>query len=120
MPRKGGRRRRRERIGYVVMALLAAVIIGVLYLTANTGDQFVGELLRGSLQGRLEGTVQADTNCRSTARGLTTCTAIITTRDGQRLDFKYTHDMSKEGCLRAGDRVYIERDGGAVKVTREK
>jgi len=85
----------------------------------STGDAFFGSIVNAHLAGSTGGIVQADTNCKPVEHGLTNCIAIITGSDGTELHFNYTHDMSNQACLAAGDHVTIELLGdGNVEVIR--
>jgi len=85
----------------------------------STEDAFFGSIVETQLTGSTKGVVKADTNCKPVEHGLTNCIAIITGSDGTELHFNYTHDMSGQPCLAAGDHVRIESLGdGNVKVIR--
>jgi hypothetical protein len=87
--------------------------------SVSTGDAFFGSIVNAHLAGSTKGIVKADTNCKPVEHGLTNCIAIITGSDGTELHFNYTHDMSNQACLAAGDHVTIELLGdGNVEVIR--
>jgi len=82
-------------------------------------DAFYGNITNFPFRGQTTGVVKADTNCKPVENGLTNCIGIITAADGTEIHFNYTHDMSKQSCLTAEDRVTITLvNGGIVKVVR--
>lgn len=121
----------RHDLTFVLLIVLAAVAVAaIFYLTlppASTsrsggepgpqGDVFTGKITNTYFVGSIGGTVQADTNCRTTGM-YTNCTAIITADDGRELHFNYVHNMMEEPCLTQGDRIVIEASPDSVKVVR--
>jgi hypothetical protein len=127
------RSRRKDRKGLLTLVLLVAVFGGIAFLVAsppgshpvtqNQGtlgeDVFFGSVVNVPFTGKTTGTVKADTNCKPVEQGLTSCVAIIIASDGTELHFSYTHDMSKQECLAAGNQVTIALlDDETVKVVR--
>lgn len=114
-------------LAFIVFVLITA---GVVFLVASpssphTGvatqseDAFYGRIENVPFQGQTTGTVKADTNCKTTETGLTNCIGVILAFDGTELHFNYTHDMSNQACLTAGDSVTIALlNSGTVKVVR--
>ncbi len=87
--------------------------------TLQREDAFYGSIVNVNLKGQTTGVVEADTNCKMVANGLTNCLAIIRAADGSEIDFNYSHDMSKQPCLAAGDNVTIALlSDGTVKILR--
>jgi len=83
-------------------------------------DAFYGTIRNVSLKDVARGVVKADTNCKPVENGLTNCIGIIDLADGNQLHFNYSHDMSKQACLAAGDNVtIIPLSNGTFKITRE-
>jgi hypothetical protein len=124
---------RRNRNGVLAFVLLVAVFGGIAFLVASppashsvtqnqrtlAEDAFYGSIVNVPFTGTTTGTVKADTNCKPVEQGLTNCVALITANDGTELHFSYTHDMSKQECLAAGDHARIALlDNGTVKVIR--
>ena len=87
--------------------------------TLRAEDAFYGSITNISFGGQTTGVVEADTNCKSVPNGLTNCLAIIRATDGSEIDFNYSHDMSKQPCLAAGNQVTITLlNDGTVKIIR--
>ncbi len=87
--------------------------------TLRAEDAFYGSITNISFGGQTTGVVEADTNCKSVPNGLTNCLAIIRAADGSEIDFNYSHDMSKQPCLAAGNQVTITLlNDGTVKIIR--
>lgn len=116
---------------FVAIIVLVIVFIGVALLIASPSnpahggqppqgeDAFYGKIENVPLRGQTAGIVKADTNCKTTDTGLTNCIGIIQASDGTELHFNYTHDMSKQACLTAGDAVRIALlSNGTTKVVR--
>lgn len=70
-------------------------------------EVFIGKLIKGSVNDKASGLVLEDRDCIVVRGSQLTCTAVIQV-DGQELHIRYTHDMSKQPCLKFGDRVLIE------------
>ena len=130
--------KKNSRSGLLALIILVAVFVGLAFLvasppsthsavqsTAPAGqptrgeDAFYGSIDNVPFAGPATGVVKADTNCKPVEKGLTNCIGIITAADGAELHFNYTHDMSTQACLTAGDHVTIMLlSDGTVKVVR--
>lgn len=124
------KRSKRDHSGLLAFVVLVLIVAGVVLLMASpapshssappsqAGDAFYGTIENVPFQGRTTGAVKADTNCKP-VNGLTNCIGIIITTSGTELHFNYTHDMTKQACLSAGDSVTITlQSNGNVKVVR--
>lgn len=124
------KRDKRDHSGLFAFVVLFLIVVGVAFFVASPApshnslppaqgeDVFYGTIENLPFQGQTEGTVQADTNCKP-VNGLTNCIGIIITTSGTELHFNYTHDMTKQACLSAGDFVTITQESsGNVKVVR--
>jgi len=130
--RENRRSRKKDRTGLLGLVILVAVFAGIAFLVASPPmpshsnvqpargeDAFYGRIDNVPLRGQTTGVVKADTNCKPVERGLTNCIGIIVAADGTELHFDYSHDMSKQACLSAGDQVTITLlSDGTVKVVR--
>lgn len=125
------RNRKTKHSGLLVLLVLVAVFAGVAFLVASppashpnaqlapVEDAFYGSVVNAPFRGEMTGVVEADTNCKPVENGLTNCVAIMTATSGAELHFNYTHDMSKQPCLAAGDQVTMMLlNDGTVKVVR--
>jgi len=126
------RRGRKGRLsGLLALVVLVVVFAGVAFLVASppnshsgaqptrSEDAFFGSIDNVPFSGQTAGVVRADTNCKPVQNGLTNCIGIITAADGTELHFNYTHDMSNQACLAAGDHVTVMLlNDGTVKVVR--
>jgi len=122
--------RKKEHSGLIAFIIFVLIVAGVAFLVASpTGshtsvtaqgeDAFFGRIENTSFKEQTTGTVKADTNCKTTDTGLTNCIGVISASDGTELHFNYTHDMSKQACLTAGDSVRITLlSNGTAKVVR--
>lgn len=104
----------------LLVLLLAVAVGGGVYLSLvlgdgvgntgtsqqNQGDIFTGTILNKPLEGKAEGVVIADLDCRGSMTAIT-CRAIIDS-DKSRLEFQYTHNMEQQPCLAPGDKVVVE------------
>jgi len=129
---KQNRRGRKGRhSGLLALVVLIVVFAGVAFLVASpptshsgaqsarSEDAFYGSIDNVPFSGQTAGVVTADTNCKPVENGLTNCIGIISAGDGTELHFNYTHDMSKQACLTAGDHVTVMLlNDGTVKVLR--
>jgi len=102
-------------LAYLVLAFIAVIAVGVSFTvfggTEVRGDVFEGTIINTDREGETMGVVLADTDCRQTGGPMIlTCTAIIQEESGQEVHFKYTHDMSKQPCLSAGEDVRISAE----------
>lgn len=138
MRQKGRRQKKNGHSGLLALTILVVVFAGIAFLvasppTSHSGaqstasvaqpargeDAFYGNVGNVPFTGQTTGVVKADTNCKPVQNGLTNCVGIIIAADGTELHFDYTHDMSNQACLAAGDRVVIMLLGdGTVKVAR--
>lgn len=121
---------RKDHSGLLAFVVLVMIVGSVVFLVASpsgshTGvavqgeDAFYGRIENVPFQGQTTGTVKADTNCKTTDTGLTNCIGIILASDRTELHFNYTHDMSRQACLTAGDSVSITLlNNGNAKVVR--
>lgn len=73
----------------------------------SSEDVFIGEIIKGRLDDKAVGLVLEDRDCEIVSGLQLTCTAVIQVA-GQKLHIRYTHDMSKQPCLKFGDKVLIE------------
>lgn len=126
------KRRSKNLGGLLGLIVLLAIFVGIAFLIATPPgshttpqgtvieDAFYGTIGNVSLKDATRGVVKADTNCKPVQNGLTNCIGIIIAADGTELHFNYTHDMSKQACLTAGDGITIIRlNDGTFKVIRE-
>jgi hypothetical protein len=117
--------------GVFALIILVVVFVGFVFFVASPPtthsagqptrgeDAFYGSIDNVPFAGSATGVVKADTNCKPVEKGLTNCIGIITVADGAELHFNYTHDMSTQACLTAGDRVTVMLlSNGTVKVVR--
>jgi len=124
--------------GVLALTILVVVFVGLAFLVASPPsthsavqsiapagqptpgeDAFYGSIDDPPFAGQTTGVVKADTNCKPVEKGLTNCIGIITAADGAELHFNYTHDMSTQPCLTAGDQVTVMLlSDGTVKVVR--
>lgn len=124
------KRSKKDHSGLLAFVVLVFIVAGVALLVASpalshTGtppsqgeDAFYGTIENLPFQGHTTGKVKADTNCKP-INGLTNCIGIIITTSGTELHFNYTHGMTKQACLSAGDSVTITlQSNGNVKVVR--
>lgn len=131
MKLKQRRRIKKDHTGLVGLLILLVVLGGLAFLIASpqgshTGaqaargeDAFYGSITNVPFRGQTTGIVKADTNCKPVANGLTNCIGIINAEDGTELHFNYSHDMSGQACLAAGNQVTITLlSDGTVKVVR--
>ncbi len=112
----------KQALAIVMLALAAA---GAVYLSLEPGDAakskpgsqqpqgdtFTGTILNRPLEGKVEGVILADLDCKGSMTAIT-CIAIVDSTTGQ-LEFKYTHNMEKEPCLSPGERVIVEASQGS-------
>jgi hypothetical protein len=123
--------KKKDYTGLLGLLILVVVLGGLAFLIASpagshTGvqtalaeDAFYGSITNVPFTGQTTGIVKADTNCKPVANGLTNCIGIINADDGTELHFNYSHDMSKQACLAAGNQVTITLlSNGTVKVVR--
>lgn len=131
MKLKQRRRIKKDHTGLIGLLILLVVLGGLAFLIASpqgshTGaqaargeDAFYGSITNVPFREQTTGIVKADTNCKPVANGLTNCIGIINAEDGTELHFNYSHDMSGQACLAAGDQVTIALlSNGTVKVVR--
>lgn len=124
------KRDKKDHSGLLAFVVFVLIVAGVAFFVASPApshnslpsaqgeDVFYGTIENLSFQGQTKGTVQADTNCKP-VNGLTNCVGIIITTSGTELHFNYTHDMTNQACLSAGDLVTITQESsGNVKVVR--
>lgn len=129
--RQNRRVKRKDHTGLLALLILAVVFGGLAFLIASpsgshTGtqttrgeDAFYGSITNVPFKSQTTGTIKADTNCKPVENGLTNCIAIVNAADGTELHFSYSHDMSKQQCLAAGDRVTLTLlSNGTVEVVR--
>ena len=129
---KRRQRKKNSHSGVLAFIILVAVFVGLAFLVASPPtthsagqptrgeDAFYGTIDNVQFAGPTAGVVKADTNCKPVEKGLTNCIGIITAADGAELHFNYTHDMSTQACLTAGDHVAVMLlSDGTVKVVRE-
>lgn len=131
MKLKQRRRIKKDHTGLIGLLILLVVLGGLAFLIASpqgshTGaqaargeDAFYGSITNVPFRGQTTGIVKADTNCKPVANGLTNCIGIINAEDGTELHFNYSHDMSGQACLAAGNQVTITLlSNGTVEVVR--
>ena len=129
---------RKGHSGLLALVVLVAVFGGIAFLVASpmsshsgvpsgsqdpksvlAEDAFYGSIVNTQFTESMRGIVKADTNCKPVERGLTNCIAIIMGPDQTEFHFNYSHNMSNQSCLAAGDHVTIELLGdGNVEVIR--
>jgi hypothetical protein len=123
--------KKKDHAGLLALLVFVVVFGGIAFLIASppgshTGaqaapgeDAFYGGIANVPFNGQTTGTIKADTNCKPVENGLTNCIAIVNAADGTELHFNYSHDMSKQQCLAAGDHVTITLlRNGTVKLVR--
>jgi len=111
--------KKKDHSGLLGLLILVVVFAGIAFLVASppsgshtnvkataAEDAFYGSVTNIPFKGQADGIVRADTNCKPVENGLTNCIAIIDA-GGTELHFNYSHDMSKQACLAAGDHVTI-------------
>lgn len=126
------KRRSKNHRGFLGLVFLLVAFAGIAFLISSppgshTGpqatsneDAFYGTVTNVSINGVTSGVVKADTNCKPVENGLTNCIGIIDAADGTELHFNYSHDMSKQACLTAGDNVtIISLSDGTIKLVRK-
>jgi hypothetical protein len=126
------KKRSKSRRGSLGLVFLIVAFVGIAFLIASppgshtspqaTGneDAFYGTMGNVFLKDVTSGVVKADTNCKPVQNGLTNCIGIIDAADGTELHFNYSHDMSKQACLAAGNNItIIPLSDGTVKIIRK-
>jgi hypothetical protein len=81
----------------------------------GSGGQYLLQLYQGrslKVAQSITGTVTGDANCDADAEGLSHCHNTIELANGNKITVINTHEMHRNRCLGAGDRISLTGIGG--------